>query len=93
MVFKPFGFRSLPADFSASIRNAPQYTLILVKANGEAHCAVTRAYKDAIVASFTEDDLLLMARTRTAKYRATTDIFNLTKADLEAHFGSRELPE
>lgn len=76
VVFAPENFRSLPSDFSLNLRTAREVTLILVKAGGAASFGKSRADKDALIARYEQQDLLLMAWT--GNY--STDIFLLDKA-------------
>jgi hypothetical protein len=82
MTYKPEGFRSLPA-LMTKLRADQGITLILVKADGSARYGHGRVDKDAIVQSFNElEDMLLLAWT--GQYK--TDVFVLTRSDLDAHY-------
>lgn len=78
--FRRFDSESKP-DFAIRLaRNSP---LILVKGDGDALFAKSQGDKDALVAQFNEStDLLLWAWAG----QWSTDVFQLTAADLAAHY-------
>jgi hypothetical protein len=80
--FKPLDFKSLPEDFRFKIRNSNAMTLISVKPSGMARYSRTRSGKDAIVSEHAEGDLLMLAWTG----RHGTDIFLVTRADIDRHY-------
>ncbi len=85
MTFKPRNFRRITDDSRPpfKIRTAEHTTLILVKASGEAEYARTRSDKDQLIERFDpQADLLLCAWV--GQHR--TDIFLLTKGDLDLHY-------
>jgi hypothetical protein len=76
-------FRKIDHDQIPGIRNDRSLTLILIPADdrNDSRFAADRGGKDEIVKAFKPDtDLLLLAWT--GRYK--TDIFEVTKADLDA---------
>lgn len=86
MKFKPGNFRKLteePDSDTACPNIRTVGPLILIKHSGEASFDNTRGGKDEMVASFDESkDLLLWAWP--GQWR--TDVFQLSKVDLEKHY-------
>ncbi len=85
MDFKLSNFRRITAESKPSfkIRAADRMPLILVKQSGEAIYANRSTDKDNLVAQFdSERDLLLWPWV--GEWR--TDVFQLTKTDLENHY-------
>lgn len=84
MKFNPKNFRTITSDTNPPlIRTADESTLILIKESGDAEYARTRTDKDRLVEQFDEkQDLLLWAWV--GAYH--TDVFQLTKEDLQRYY-------
>jgi hypothetical protein len=83
IAFKPENILELPKDGPAKLRSDRDKTLILIKGSGEVAFANGRTEKDEIVRRFDDaTDLLLLAWTG----KWSTDIFRVTKADLDSRY-------
>ena len=83
MIFAAKNLRKFDTSFSVGIRSNKASPLILCNANGEISYASNRGDKDSLVASFNEDTDVLMYAWR-GEYN--TDVFKVSKADLEKHY-------
>jgi hypothetical protein len=85
--FQPRNLRKLEGDHPMQLRNDKGMTFILVKTSGAVQYATDRGDKDALVADYDEKagDLLMLAWTGHWK----TDVFELTRAELERRYAAK----
>jgi hypothetical protein len=87
MIFKPENLRKMPADGPTTLRADRGMTLILIKATGTVNFSHSCKGKDEIVRRFVDaTDLLLLAWTGQWTGQWTTDIFRLTRTDLDLRY-------